>query len=125
MKERYALVVDDSATMRQLLVHAIGRVGNLAAVEAVDGVDALEKLADWIPDIILADINMPMMDGLKLVKRVRSEERLKLVPIIIISTEDGVEDREQALGLGANAFITKPIVAPQVVALVRELLDNS
>ncbi len=120
--EKIALIVDDSSTMRQLLVHAVGKVAELSAIEAIDGVDALEKIADWVPTIILADINMPVMDGFKLVQRIRSESRFAATPIIVISTEDGVEDREQALALGANAFITKPIVAPQVVSLIRELL---
>ena len=73
-------------------------------------------------DIILTDINMPIMDGLKLVKRVRTDEALKDIPIIIITTEGAEEDRQRALALGANAYITKPIQAPQVIAKVKELL---
>jgi two-component system chemotaxis response regulator CheY len=86
-------------------------------------VDALRKLAgDTRFDIILTDINMPIMDGLKLVRRVRSDEALKAIPIVIISTEGSAEDRQRALALGANAYITKPIQAPQVIATVKELL---
>lgn len=118
-----ALIVEDSPTMRQLLVYAVGRL-DLHTVEASDGVDALKKLSEITPDIILADINMPVMDGLKLVKRVRSDERLRDIPIVIITTEGADEDRERALSLGANAFVTKPIQAPQVVELVRELLGT-
>jgi two-component system chemotaxis response regulator CheY len=73
-------------------------------------------------DIILTDINMPIMDGLKLVKRVRTDPNHKDVPIIIITTESSEEDRRRALQLGANAYITKPIQAPEVIAKVRELL---
>ena len=73
-------------------------------------------------DIILTDINMPIMDGLKLVKRVRSDPTHKNTPIIIITTEGSDEDRQRALQLGANAYITKPIQAPQVIAKVKELL---
>jgi two-component system, chemotaxis family, chemotaxis protein CheY len=65
---------------------------------------------------------MPIMDGLKLVKRVRSDPTHKDVPIIIITTEGSSEDRSRALQLGANAYITKPIQAPQVIAKVKELL---
>jgi two-component system chemotaxis response regulator CheY len=96
---------------------------DLETVEASDGVDALKKLSEITPDIILADINMPVMDGLKLVKRVRADERLNGIPIVIITTEGAEEDRERALALGANAFVTKPIQAPQVVDLVRSLLE--
>ncbi|MDB4964420.1 MAG: Chemotaxis regulator - transmits chemoreceptor signals to flagelllar motor component CheY [Myxococcales bacterium] len=117
-----ALVVEDSPTMRQLIVFALRRIRGLEVLEADDGVDALRKMAAAKLDIILTDINMPIMDGLKLVKRVRSDEALKGIPIIIITTEGAEEDRQRALALGANAYITKPIQAPQVIAKVKELL---
>ena len=108
---RTALVVEDSPTMRQLIVFALKRIRELEVVEADDGVDALRKLAGARFDIILTDINMPIMDGLKLVKRLRGDEVHKDVPIVIITTEGGEEDRQRALALGANAYITKPIQA--------------
>jgi two-component system chemotaxis response regulator CheY len=108
--------------MRQLLVLALSRLKSLQVTEADDGVDGLRKLATGKFDIILTDINMPIMDGLKLVKRVRSDPTHKAVPIIVITTEGSNEDRQRALHLGANAYITKPIQAPQVIAKVRELL---
>jgi len=108
--------------MRQLLVFALSRVRQLKVTEADDGVDGLKKLATGRFDIILTDINMPIMDGLKLVKRVRTDPVHKHVPIVIITTESAEEDRQRALSLGANAYITKPIQAPQVIAKVRELL---
>lgn len=108
--------------MRQLLVFALSRVKQLKVTEADDGVDGLKKLAANKFDIILTDINMPIMDGLKLVKRVRTDAVHKDVPIIIITTESAEEDRQRALSLGANAYITKPIQAPQVISKVRELL---
>ena len=65
---------------------------------------------------------MPIMDGLKLVKRVRTDPAHKDVPIVIITTESAEEDRQRAMSLGANAYITKPIQAPQVISKVKELL---
>ncbi|RMH41464.1 MAG: response regulator [Deltaproteobacteria bacterium] len=118
-----ALVVEDSPTMRQLLVFALKRIRGMRTIEASDGVDALKKLATGErPDIILTDINMPIMDGLKLVQRVRADDRLRDVPIVVITTEGGAEDRARALALGANAYIAKPIQAPQVLRQVKELL---
>jgi two-component system chemotaxis response regulator CheY len=117
-----ALVVEDSPTMRQLIVFALNRIRGLTVLEANDGVDALKKMTAQPLDIILTDINMPIMDGLKLVRRVRSDEGLKDIPIVIITTEGAEEDRQRALALGANAYITKPIQAPQVIAKVKELL---
>lgn len=122
LPEYQCLVVEDSPMMRQLLVFALSRVKQIKVTEADDGVDGLKKLAAGKFDIILTDINMPIMDGLKLVKRVRTDPVHKDVPIVIITTESAEEDRQRALSLGANAYITKPIQAPQVIAKVRELL---
>ena len=117
-----ALVVEDSPPMRKMIVFALSRVRGLTVVEADDGVDALRRIASTKFDIIITDINMPILDGLKLVKRLRADEAYKDVPIIIITTEGAEEDRQRALALGANAYITKPIQAPQVLELVREVL---
>jgi two-component system, chemotaxis family, chemotaxis protein CheY len=116
------LVVEDSPTMRQLLVFALARIPNVRVVEAEDGVDALRKLAGHTFDIILTDINMPIMDGLKLVRRVRTDPAHKDVPIVVITTEGADEDRKRAMDLGASAYIVKPIQATAVIATVRELL---
>ncbi|MCP4198467.1 MAG: response regulator [Proteobacteria bacterium] len=123
MAEYTGLIVEDSPMMRQLLVFALSRIKNLSVTEADDGVDALKKLAQGHFDIILADINMPIMDGLKLVKRIRADSVHKNVPIIIVTTEGAEEDRQRALALGANSYITKPIQAPQVIAEVKQLLN--
>ncbi|HEU4534630.1 MAG TPA: response regulator [Polyangiaceae bacterium] len=122
MADYSCLVVEDSPVMRQLLVFALARVQNLRVTEADDGVDGLRKLAGTRFDIVITDINMPVMDGLKLVRRIRSDPAHKDTPVIIITTEGSQEDRQRALQLGANAYITKPIQAPQVIAKVKELL---
>ncbi|MCY1058302.1 MULTISPECIES: response regulator [Nannocystis] len=117
-----ALVVEDSPPMRKMIVFALSRIRELSVVEADDGVDALRRLSGTKFDIIITDINMPILDGLKLVKRLRADETYQDVPIIIITTEGAAEDRQRALALGANAYITKPIQAPAVIKLVREIL---
>jgi len=117
-----ALVVEDSPTMRQLIVFALSRVKGLTCAEADDGVDALKKLSTQRFDIIITDINMPVMDGLKLVKRIRGDQSYRDVPIMIITTEGAEEDRQRALALGATCYIAKPIQAPQVINKVKELL---
>ncbi|HUU02198.1 MAG TPA: response regulator [Myxococcota bacterium] len=116
------LVVEDSPTMRQLICFALRRIKILQVVEADDGVDGLKKLSSEHFDMIITDINMPVMDGLKLVSMVRNDEKYNGVPIVIITTEGAAEDRQRALSLGANAYITKPIQAPQVINCVKELL---
>lgn len=93
-------------------------------MEAVDGVDALKKLQAFHIDIILVDINMPVMDGLKLVSLVRQDPKVKHLPVIIITTEGAEEDRSRGLALGANAYIVKPIQSSHLVKTINEVLNN-
>ena len=125
MSDLSILVVEDSPMMRQLLVFALHRIKQVQVTEAEDGVDALRKLAEGRFDMVITDINMPIMDGLKLVKRIRTDDAHQEVPIIIITTEGSQEDRQRAMALGANAYITKPIQAPQVIDTVKQLLKIS
>lgn len=116
------LIIEDSPTMRQLIRFALNRIPGASVVEASDGVDGLKKLASNEVDLILTDINMPIMDGLKLVSLVRSNEAYSDVPIVIITTEGAKEDKERAMALGANAYITKPIQSTALLTTVKELL---
>ncbi len=116
------LVVEDSPTMRQLISFAIKRIPNSHVIEATDGVDALKKLSSEKVDLILADINMPVMDGLKLVSLVRGNPVFKNIPIIIVTTEGAEEDRKRALSIGANAYLPKPIQTQELLKLVNNYL---
>ncbi|MBE0502691.1 MAG: response regulator [Desulfuromonadales bacterium] len=123
MSNYNVLIVEDSPTMRQLIVFALKRIRGLNIVEAGDGVDGLKKLSATKFDMILTDINMPIMDGLKLVSLVRSDPNYAAVPIVIITTEGANEDKERAIALGANAYITKPIQTTQILDVARRLLN--
>jgi len=116
------LVVEDSPTMRQLISFALKRLKDVTIVEAGDGVEGLKKLNADTFDLIITDINMPVMDGLKLIGLVRRDVKYRNIPIMIITTEGGAEDRERALALGANAYITKPIQAGNVLEIAKSLL---
>lgn len=116
------LIVEDSPTMRQLISFSLKRFRGAKIIEAVDGVDALKKLSGEKIDLILTDINMPVMDGLKLVALVRQNEQMKGIPIVIITTEGAEEDRERGLALGANAYISKPIQSSHLIKTIGELL---
>ncbi|MFL5582240.1 MAG: response regulator [Gemmatimonadaceae bacterium] len=122
MAQLHALVVDDSPVMRRQLAYALQRVRGLAAVEATDGADAWRKLATSRFDLVLTDINMPILDGLKLVALVRGGGPNQRVPIVVISTESADADRERAMALGATSYLVKPVQAQQVVETVRRLL---
>jgi two-component system chemotaxis response regulator CheY len=117
------LVVEDSPTMRQLIIFALKRIRGFQIVEANDGVDGLKKLSAQKFDLIVTDINMPIMDGLKLVSMVRNDPHYKETPIIVITTEGASEDRERALALGANEYITKPIQTIKILETVKKLMN--
>ncbi|HEY6005237.1 MAG TPA: response regulator [Anaeromyxobacter sp.] len=122
MAQLHALVVDDSPAMRKQLCYALQRVGGMDTVEAADGADAWRKLCSAAFDIVITDINMPLMDGLKLVSLVRTGGVHLRTPIVVITTEGAEADRKRAMNLGASAYLVKPVQATQVVDAVKSLL---
>lgn len=124
MDRKRILIVEDSPTMRQLLVFALRRLKNVDIVEAQDGMDGLRKVSSDHFDLALIDINMPVMDGLKLISLIRGEDSLCGIPIVVITTEGAKEDRERALSLGANEYLTKPIQANHVLTIVKDLMKD-
>lgn len=122
MAHLHALVVDDSTAMRKQLCYALQRVVGMDTVEAADGADAWRKLCTAAFDIVLTDINMPLLDGLKLVALVRAGGAHQRVPVVVITTEGAEADRKRAMTLGASAYLVKPVQANQVVECVRSLL---
>ena len=95
MRPMTFLVVEDSPTMRQLISFSLRRFPDCRIVEAVDGADALRRMAYDEIDLVLTDINMPIMDGLKLVALLRANASTRNMPIIIITTEGAEEDRQR------------------------------
>jgi two-component system, chemotaxis family, chemotaxis protein CheY len=124
MADHRILIVEDSPTMRQLLVFALKRMKGVQIVEAQDGLDGLRKVTSDHFDLVFVDINMPVMDGLKLISLIRSDASLASVPICVITTEGAKDDRERAIGLGANEYLTKPIQANRVLGIARDLLKR-
>ncbi len=122
MTDQRILIVEDSPTMRQLLVFALKRLKGADIVEAQDGMDGLRKVTGDHFDLAFVDINMPVMDGLKLISLIRGEPNLASMPICVITTEGAKEDRARAIALGANEYLTKPIQANKVLAVAKSLL---
>jgi two-component system, chemotaxis family, chemotaxis protein CheY len=122
MSEFKVLIVEDSPTMRQLISFALKRLRDIRIIEASDGVDGLKKLSAEKFDLIFTDINMPIMDGLKLVSLLRNHANYKETPIVVITTEGAQEDRDRALALGANDYITKPIQPNKILDIARSML---
>lgn len=116
------MVVDDSPTTRQLISFVLKRLTDSNVVEATDGMDALKKLSADTYDLLLVDINMPLMDGLKLVSILRGDQKYKNTPIVIITTEGAEEDKKRAMAIGASAYITKPIQTQELIKTINNLL---
>lgn len=124
MPEVKFLVVEDSPTMRQLILFALRRIQGAKVVEASDGIDALKKIAVEKFNLIITDINMPVMDGLKLVSLIRENDQHRETPIIIITSDLSEEQRKIGLAVGANAYLTKPIQTAELLKLVSQFVKN-
>jgi two-component system chemotaxis response regulator CheY len=120
-----ALVVDDSPVMRRQLGDVLRRLG-FSCDEAGDGAVAWRKLAGGGRyDVIVTDLQMPVMDGLKLIGLVRAGGAHRRTPIVVVSAEGAQADRDRAIGLGADAFLLKPVGTQHVAQTVRALLSAS
>ncbi|MFZ0955004.1 MAG: response regulator [Candidatus Sulfotelmatobacter sp.] len=111
-----ALIVDDSSVMRKIVERSLRQAGiNISqVVEAGNGAEALGALRDNKVDLILCDINMPVMDGLEFVKQLATVENAKGVPVVMITTEGSEAHVVQALSAGARGYIRKPFTPDQV-----------
>jgi two-component system chemotaxis response regulator CheY len=116
------LIVEDSPAMRQLLVLAIRGVAEVEVAEVGDGVAALKALAQVAYDVVLVDLNMPILDGLKLIKRIREDERQLETCIVVVTTEGDEEVERHARELGANHYLRKPVSRKAVERVLREAL---
>ncbi|MBI1740871.1 MAG: response regulator [Candidatus Koribacter versatilis] len=126
MSKVRALIVDDSSVMRKIVERSLRQAGiELEKVfEASNGAEALGALRDNVVDLILCDINMPVMDGLEFVRQVATVENAKGVPIVMITTEGSESRVVQALSSGARGYIRKPFTPDQVKEHVLPVLEK-
>ena len=118
------MVVDDSITIRKVTERMLARYG-IEVILAKDGVDATNKLQDVLPDLMLLDIEMPRMDGFEVASFVRSDERLKNLPIIMITSRTGSKHKEKALEIGVNQYLGKPFQEDDLVSNINEILHTA
>ncbi len=117
------LTIDDSTTMRRIIINTLARIGYKDVVQADNGKSGLEQLAAGGVDVIITDWNMPEMDGLEFVKRVRNSE-WKDIPILMVTTNAAKEDIVEALQAGVNNYVVKPFT-PETLKEKIETLINS
>jgi two-component system sensor histidine kinase and response regulator WspE len=105
-RKKRVLVADDSITVREVERQLLGHQGYEVTV-AVDGMDAWNQIRSGRYDLLVSDVDMPRMTGLQLVQAVRADEKLKNLPVIIVSYKERDEDRQRGLEVGANGYLTK------------------
>jgi len=118
------MVVDDSVTVRKVTGRLLERSG-FEVITAKDGIDAIATLEEHTPAAMLLDIEMPRMDGFEVATHVRHDERLKDVPIIMITSRTGEKHRERAFDIGVNCYLGKPFQESELLVTLRELLGET
>jgi two-component system chemotaxis response regulator CheY len=115
------MTVDDSPSIRQMVRFTLSEAG-YAVVEATDGVDALTKMRDQPVHMVLADLNMPRMDGITLIKEVRAMPQYKFIPLIMLTTESQADKKQAGKAAGATGWIVKPFRPEQLLTVVKKVL---
>ena len=118
------LVVDDSLTMRRIVINTLKSIGFESVVEAADGKDAMAKLMSEGADFLITDWNMPEMSGLDLTKWVRSSDRFADMPILMITTRGNKDDVIEAMKMRVNNYIVKPFTAPGLKEKIDQILKS-
>lgn len=117
------LAVDDSGSLRQMVAFSLKAAG-YDVVQAVDGQDGLNKAKEKTVDLVLTDQNMPIMDGLTLIKNLRSLSSYQKIPILMLTTESSDEMKAKGRAAGANGWLVKPFDPKRLIEVVQKVIGN-
>jgi two-component system chemotaxis response regulator CheY len=123
-KTAHVLVVDDSPTMRRMIVTALRGLGDVKFSEAGNGLEALERMTLTPVDLMILDLNMPEMHGIEVLQFVRSHNSYRDLPVIVLTTRGDESSRSEAAASGATDYMTKPFQARELFEAVRNLLPE-
>lgn len=115
------LAVDDSASMRQMVTFTLKGAGHQVD-EASNGQEALGKAKSGRYDLVITDVNMPVMDGITLIRNLRGESSYKFTPMLMLTTESSPEKKAEGKSAGATGWIVKPFNPDQLVATIKKVL---
>ena len=115
------LAVDDSASMRQMVGFTLKTAG-FDVTEACNGDEAFKVAQDKAFDLVISDVNMPIMDGITLIRNLRTLPAYKFTPLLMLTTESGGEKKQEGRAAGATGWIVKPFNPDQLLATVRKVL---
>jgi two-component system, chemotaxis family, chemotaxis protein CheY len=116
------LAVDDSASMRQMVSFTLKGAG-YDVVEAADGVEALSIAKTRSVNLVITDVNMPNMDGISLIRELRSLPSYKFTPLLMLTTESSADKKQQGKAAGATGWIVKPFNPEQLLNTVKKVLS--
>ncbi|HVT12746.1 MAG TPA: response regulator [Fimbriimonadaceae bacterium] len=115
------LVVDDSASMRQMVAFTLKSAG-LVVIESTNGQEALAKLSTGRVDLIITDLNMPVMDGLTFIRQARGKPNLRFTPILMLTTESQESRKMEGKAAGATGWIVKPFQPEQLLKVIQKVM---
>ena len=119
------LVVDDSPTIRRMMIASLRSLGNVEFDEANSGLEAIERLAFAPVNLLFLDLNMPDIHGVEVIEFMRGHRAYRDIPICVVTTRGDEESRAQVLKAGANVYLTKPFTPHDLIAQANKLLSNS
>jgi two-component system chemotaxis response regulator CheY len=116
------LVVDDSATMRRMIIAALTTIGGIAFDQAVSGLEAIERITLESVDLVMLDLNMPDVHGLEVLRFIRAQDALRNLPVVILTTRGDDDSKAAAFREGATLYLTKPFAPGVIVSQIEPLL---
>jgi two-component system, chemotaxis family, chemotaxis protein CheY len=119
--EKKILIVDDSAVFRKVLSLQLKTAG-YNVTEAIDGQDAFDKVSNQEFNLVVCDVNMPNLDGIGFVAKVREQEKTRFLPVIMLTTESQEEKKQKGMEAGARAWLVKPFSPEQLLTAIGKLL---
>jgi DNA-binding response OmpR family regulator len=122
MRKHRILIVEDEQDVAELIRHTLQRAGDAELALAASGDTALKVVSEWHPDLVLLDLNLPVLDGTEVCRILRAGEQTRHIPIVILTARTGEDDRVRGLELGADDYITKPFSLRELSARVRAVL---
>jgi two-component system chemotaxis response regulator CheY len=118
---RTALVVDDSASIREMVAFTLREAG-FNVLEGINGADALAKLGDRRADLVITDLNMPVMDGIAFIRQLRTRPNSKYTPVLMLTTESQAEKKQEGKAAGATGWIVKPFHPGNLLEVIAKVL---
>jgi two-component system, chemotaxis family, chemotaxis protein CheY len=122
---RRLLIVDDSKVMRDMVAACLRPIGEITFEFAGSGLEAIERLALAGYDLVVLDLNMPDVGGIEVIEFIRSQDKLRALPILVVTTRGDDQSRSRVLDAGASGFLAKPFAPEQILSEVRGLLGSA